>query len=46
MTRAHNPGFNTGFTPRICYIKEGVNFGLNPEFGVLRFGLRSRIFKA
>jgi hypothetical protein len=37
--RTPNPGFNPLFTPRICYIKEGVNHGLNPGFGVLRFGL-------
>jgi hypothetical protein len=27
-----------GFTPRICYIKGGLSLGLNPGFGVLRFG--------
>jgi hypothetical protein len=31
---------NPGFTPHICYIKDGVNPGLNPGFGVLRYGLR------
>jgi hypothetical protein len=30
--RTPNPGFNPGFTPHICYIKEGVNLGFNPEF--------------
>jgi hypothetical protein len=38
--RTLNPGFYPGFTHRICYIKGGVNPGLNPGFGVLRFGLR------
>jgi hypothetical protein len=37
--RTPNPGFNPGFTPRICYIKGGVNPGLNLGFDVLRFGL-------
>jgi hypothetical protein len=44
--RTPNPGFNPGFTPRIFYIKGGVNPLLNPGFGVLRFGLciLSRIY--
>jgi hypothetical protein len=33
------PRFNPGFTPHICYIKEGQNTGLNPGLGVLRCGL-------
>jgi hypothetical protein len=37
--RTSNPGFNPGFTPRICYLKGGVNPGLNLGVGVLRFGL-------
>jgi hypothetical protein len=37
--RMPNPGFNLGFTPRIYNIQEGVSPGLNPGFGVLRFGL-------
>jgi hypothetical protein len=28
-----------GFTPHICYIKRGLSPGLNPGFGILRFGL-------
>jgi hypothetical protein len=31
---------NPGVHPRICHIKEGISPGLNPGFGVLRFGLR------
>jgi hypothetical protein len=39
--RMPNTGFNPGFTSCICYIKrKGVNPGLNPGFGVLRFWLR------
>jgi hypothetical protein len=38
--RTPKPGFNPGFTPRICYIKGGRgNPGLNTGFGVLRCGL-------
>jgi hypothetical protein len=36
--RTPNPGFNPGFTPRICYIKGGTP-RVNPGFVVLRFGL-------
>jgi hypothetical protein len=38
--RTPNPMLNPGFTPRICYIKRGVNPGLAPGFSVLRFGRR------
>jgi hypothetical protein len=37
--RTTNPGFNPGFTLHICYIKGGMNPGLNPVLGVLRCGL-------
>jgi hypothetical protein len=38
--RTQSPGFNPVFTPPpICYIKGGVNPGLNPGFGLLRCGL-------
>jgi hypothetical protein len=60
VLRAHisgrqTPGFNPGFTLRICYIKpgvhpphllnkRGVNPGLNPEFGFMTFGLFAQNF--
>jgi hypothetical protein len=34
----HTPGLTQG-SPRNFYIKGAVNPGLNPGFGVLRFGL-------
>jgi hypothetical protein len=37
--RMANPEFNQGFTPRYLLYKREVNPGLNPGFGVLRFGL-------
>jgi hypothetical protein len=40
LKRAHGSSwFNPGFTPSICYIKRGMNPGLNLGFGVLRCGL-------
>jgi hypothetical protein len=37
--RTLNPGFNPGFIPLLLLNKGGGEPGLNPGFGVLRFGL-------
>jgi hypothetical protein len=37
--RTPNPGFNPGFTPAFVIKREGQLPGLNPVFGILRFGL-------